>query len=412
MTEKSKIKIHYGWIILATATLAVFGALGLARFGYTTVLPSMQTDLGLDNGQAGLLATLNLTGYLAFSIIGGALAVRLGIRWVASLGLLLAGLSMVLTGIAQTTELLGLWRFLTGCGSGAANVAIMGLWSAWFSSKKRGLASGIAVSGSSIGLIVTGITVPSVIQAGSAGAWRNCWFLFGGITLFLAVGFYLLIRNNPGQVGLRPVGEAMTEQVKNVEKGTSIGWKQVYLSPKIWHLGLIYAAYGFSYIIYMTFFIKSLITDHGYSAGSAGSLFTMMGWFSLICGLLWGVISDKKGRKFALIVLFSFHAIAFSLFAAANNAALLTLSAILFGLSAWSIPAVMAAACGDILGQKMAPAAIGFVTLFFGIGQATGPSVAGMMADTYKSFSPAFYLAAAIALTGLFCSLCLKKSTT
>lgn len=406
----SNVKIHYGWIILTAATLAVFGALGLARFGYTTVLPSMQADLGLDNSQAGLLATMNLSGYLALSMIGGALAVRYGIRWVASLGLLLAGAAMVLTGFAQTTQTLGLWRFLTGCGSGAANVAIMGLWSAWFSSKRRGLASGIAVSGSSIGLIVTGFVVPSVIQSGSGEAWRSCWFIFGSITLALAALFYITIRNNPAQLDLKPIGkEDITVQTTAGEPVA--GWKQVYLSPRIWHLGLLYAAYGFSYIIYMTFFTKSLIADHGYTESSAGSLFMVMGWFSLVCGLVWGVISDKAGRKLALITLFSFHITAFTLFAAGNHPALFILSAVLFGLSAWSIPAVMAAAVGDILGRKMAPAAIGFVTLFFGIGQASGPSVAGVMADTYQSFSPASYLAAAVALLGLFCSLLLKKSS-
>ena len=42
----------------------------------------------------------------------------------------------------------------------------------------------------------------------------------------------------------------------------------------------------------------------------------------------------------------------------------------------------------------MAPAALGFITLFFGIGQAAGPSVAGIIADRTESFAPAFMLAA------------------
>ena len=47
------------------ATLVVFGALGLARFGYTAVLPAMQVGLEMNNTQAGALATANLVGYLA-----------------------------------------------------------------------------------------------------------------------------------------------------------------------------------------------------------------------------------------------------------------------------------------------------------------------------------------------------------
>ena len=49
-------RLHYGWIVLAIGTLVVFGSLGLARFGYTMVLPSMQEGLGIDNTQTGLLA--------------------------------------------------------------------------------------------------------------------------------------------------------------------------------------------------------------------------------------------------------------------------------------------------------------------------------------------------------------------
>ena len=38
---------HYAWPILIVGTLIVFGALGLARFGYSVVLPSMQANLEL-----------------------------------------------------------------------------------------------------------------------------------------------------------------------------------------------------------------------------------------------------------------------------------------------------------------------------------------------------------------------------
>ncbi len=66
------LRLHYGWVVLMVATLVVFGSLGLARSGYTAVLFAMQVGLGIDNTQAGVLATANLVGYLALSVIGGA----------------------------------------------------------------------------------------------------------------------------------------------------------------------------------------------------------------------------------------------------------------------------------------------------------------------------------------------------
>jgi len=43
----------YQWIILAMATLGVLAAIGLGRFGYSAILPSMQKGLGLNNTEAG-----------------------------------------------------------------------------------------------------------------------------------------------------------------------------------------------------------------------------------------------------------------------------------------------------------------------------------------------------------------------
>jgi MFS family permease len=128
----------------------------------------------------------------------------------------------------------------------------------------------------------------------------------------------------------------------------------------------------------------------------------IMGWFSLLCGLIWGSLSDVIGRKYALMIVYLLQATAFSLFALWPDRSGYTVSAVLFGLTAWSIPGIMAAACGDILGSRLAPAALGFITLFFGIGQAVGPSVAGAMADATGSFSSAFLLAGGVALAGAF----------
>lgn len=128
MNKKRFLPSHYGWAVLFMGALAVFGALGLGRFGYSMILPNMQADLGINNSQAGLLATMGLIGYLALAIIGGALASKYGIRLVASLGLLLTGLGMLGMGMARSFAVVSFWSGLSGIGSGAVNIAIMGLW--------------------------------------------------------------------------------------------------------------------------------------------------------------------------------------------------------------------------------------------------------------------------------------------
>ncbi len=408
MHKESAIRFHYGWTVLIMGTFAVFGALGLARFGYSTVLPAIQLDLALTNEHMGLLATFNLAGYLVMSIIGGALASRYGIRVVVTLGLILAGLGMIFTGLAKGFPELALWRGLTGIGSGAANVATMGLWAAWFDIKKRGLASGIAVSGSSVALIVTGIMAPLIISGHGESSWRICWYVFGGLTLFMALGTLILIRNHPTEIGLSPVGHSgvLPEKTNPTKKRN---WALVYRSSIVWKIGFIYIAFGFSYIIYMTFFIKYLIAEGGYTTSTAGGLFMIMGWCSLLCGLIWGSVSDRIGRRKTLIILFLIHSLAFGCFAIGGNQLLFLFSVIIYGLTAWSIPAIMAAVCGDLLGFELAPAALGFITLLFGIGQALGPVIAGKIADTFGTFAPSFWLAAIIALAGAVSTILLKE---
>ena len=88
------------------------------------------------------------------------------------------------------------------------------------------------------------------------------------------------------------------------------------------------------------------------------------------------------------------------------------LSAILFGLTAWSIPTIMAAAAGDFVGPRLAPAGLGFVTLFFGIGQALGPALGGYLADMSGSFTLPLMVAGVISLVGMVLSFYLKKPDT
>ncbi len=402
-------RFHYGWFVLITATIVVFGSLGLARFGYTVILPEMQSGLNLSNTQAGLLATANLIGYLALSAIGGALASRFGARLVIAAGLSMAGVCMIFTGMVNDFYLAAVWRALTGIGSGASNVPVMGLLAGWFVSKKRGMAAGIAVTGSSIALILLGPVVPPVLSIFDENGWRVCWFIFGVVTLLLALFSYIILRNKPSDMGLEPV--AFTGENYNTPTSKEkIKWGNVYRSLSVWHLGMIYVAFGFSYIIYMTFFTKYLISKGGYSSQSAGNLFMIMGWLSMLCGIIWGTVSDIIGRKYALIIVYLIHTISFLLFGLYPVPLGFTISAVLFGLSAWSIPAIMAAACGDKLGPRLAPAALGFITLFFGIGQAAGPGVAGAIADASGSFVPAFILAGSVAFLGAVASAFYRES--
>jgi MFS family permease len=387
-------------VVLLLIVLAVFGALGLGRFGYTSILPAMQAGLGLSNAQMGELQSWNLLGYVLAVLAAGLLAARYGPRAVIAASLAIAGGAMILTGLVPTLDGARLGRFLAGVGGAGGNVPALALVSAWFGERRRGLASGAAVAGSSLGLMVTGPLVPAVLARHGAEGWRVSWYLLGAMTLGLAAVCALCLRDRPAERGLRPLGETAAERLRAEagERVSSLDWARVWASRVLWHLAVVYFAFGLSYVVYATFFIRFLVGETGFTPREAGLLWLAVGVVSGASGFLWGGLSDRWGRRFALMAVFGLQGTALLFFGAGGIAPLVYLSAALFGLTAWSIPALMAALAGDLFGAPLAPAALGLVTVAMGVGQAVGPFLAGRIADAAQSFAPAFLLAGAVAL--------------
>jgi MFS family permease len=392
----------YRWAILGVSVLVVFAALGLSRFSYTSILPSMQQGLSLDNTQAGGLATANLAGYMAMAIVGGALASRFGPRRVVTAGLLLACLGMVITGLALTYPLALGGRFLSGVGAAAANIPAHTMIALWFSQRRRGLATGTTATGASVGLVVVGPLVPFIIRSYGENGWRIAWFVLAGVVGVLAIVSYLVIRDRPGY---RPDDHGL------FAPGKAGDWKKIYLSLKVWHLGVVYFMFGFAYMAYMTFFTKRLIADVGYTQERAGRMFMILGLASLVCGFLWGALSDRIGRKRAMVSILLIQAVSYAMFALWTGTGGIVTSAVLFGLTAWGVPAIMAVVCGDIVGPLMAPAAYGFLTAFHGFGQAAGPYLAGKLADSLPTFTTSYLMAAGVAFLGAMVLLPLRGGT-
>jgi MFS family permease len=371
--------------------------------------PSMIDGLGLSYGQVGKLAAGNFVGYLVLAIVGGFLAARFGPRMVISLSLALMGITMILTGLAKTYGFALAMRTLTGLGNGGAYVPAMALGSIWFSARKRGLATGIVTAGIGIGFALSGVIVPPILSAYRAEGWRSCWYYLGVIVLVLAFITCGFLRNRPEDLGLKQLGSTASDDKSGGQKPKGLEWGKVYKLGSVWHLGVVYFMYGFSYIIYINFFATFLVKETGWTHSEAGDIFTFLGFLSIFCGLLWGGISDVIGRKGGAALAYVALAISYGIFALFRSPGAFYVSAIFFGLTAWAIPTIMAAAAGDYVGPRLAPAGLGFITLFFGVGQAIGPWVGGRLADMTGSFSLSFVLAVGVSVIGAVGSITLRK---
>ena len=406
-------KLHYGWIVIFMGLATTIAAHGFGRMAYTIILPAMKDGLNFDYTQLGLLGTGNFIGYLTMAIAGGFLAARFGSRIVITFALILMGASMILTGLANSFGFAFSMRLLTGFGNGAAYVPAMALGSAWFAANRRGFATGIVSGGIGAGTLISGLIVPPILTAYGTEGWRFSWYILGGAVLVIAGVVFLFIRSRPEEKGLLPVGadEGQTSQpvTLNNKKTPSLQWSFIYKKGSAWYLGIVYFFYGLSYIIYMIFFAAYLVKEMGFSQSWAGGLWATVGGLSVFCGIIWGSISDRIGRSKGAALAYLVLGLSYIIFALIKVKFGFYLSAVMFGLTAWSIPTIMAAAAGDFFGPRLAPAGLGFITLFFGIGQALGPALGGYIADLSHSFTIPFLMAGCISFVGMIASLYLKK---
>lgn len=406
-----KDRIHYGWIVIFMGLIATVTAHGFGRMAYTLLLPAMKDGLGFDYTQLGLLGTANFIGYLSMALIGGFLAARFGTRIVLTLALFLMGVTMILTGLAQSFGYAFLMRLLTGIGNGAAFVPAMALGSAWFAVKRRGFATGIVSGGIGLGTLLSGLIVPRILIIYGSEGWRYSWYILGICVLFASLLIYSFVRNQPEDKGLLPLGETVSKQKTNFDenkKNQAGSWRIVWQMKSLWYLGFVYFFYGLSYIIYMVFFAAFLVKEMGYSDAWAGGLWAAVGGMSVFCGIIWGGISDRFGRGKGAALAYFVLGMSYVIFALINTKTGFYCSAILFGLTAWSIPTIMAASAGDLVGPKLAPAGLGFATLFFGIGQSIGPALGGFLADLSGSFVLPFLIAGGVSFMGMVFSIFLK----
>ncbi|MFA6283865.1 MAG: MFS transporter [Desulfurivibrionaceae bacterium] len=403
MAATQKNAIHYGWHIVWTGTFCIFACLGLGRFALGMILPAMGQSLHLSYSQMGLVGTVNFAGYLVAVLFCGTLADRFGYRRLIAMALTAVGVTMILIGRSSSFGVILLCYTITGMGSGAANVPMMGLISQWFAKSHRGRATGFVVIGSGFAILLSGKLVPFLNRLGGAEGWRLSWQVLGGIILLVAGLCWGMLRNSPQEKKLRPLGESEHEA-----EAVLTGAETRIRRRDIAQLGGLYFLFGYTYVIYATFIVTSLIQEHGFSEAQAGSFWSLVGGLSLLSGPVFGTLSDRIGRKYTLAMVFAIQTAAYLLVSRPLATPFLYLSIGCFGVVAWSIPSIMAALAGDYAGPRKAARIFGLITFIFALGQIAGPAVAGLLAEKSLGFGSSFFMAACFTAAGVILALTLQ----
>lgn len=396
--------IHYGWVIVATGVLVLFACLGLARFSFGVLLPPMSEALGLTYSQRGALGTGYFIGYLVTVLAAPVASRRFGYRATITFGLALIALTMGLLGAAGGFVPALVLYTITGVGSGAANIPLMALISFWFAASVRGSATGIVLGGNGLGIIFSGFLVPVVASAAGAAGWRWAWIMLAAVCAVVAVLAGLLLRDDPSAKGLEMIGDhGRSKPAPAHTRGFSGREKRV-----LGHLGAIYFLFGATYMVYGTFVVTTMVDELGFGEDAAGRFWAAVGFFGVFSGALFGKLSDSVSRRAGLMGAYALQTAAYLLAGLAGSAPPLYFSVVLYGISVFSVPTIMAATVADRLGPVRAATGFAIVTMFFAVGQVLGPIGAGRMADLTGGFSLGYLTTAGMTALAVLLAFFLK----
>jgi len=232
--------------------------------------------------------------------------------------------------------------------------------------------------------------------------------VLAGIVAGIGMLAALILRNRPEDLGLRPLGSE-DPSLTPVMRGQGPTAVSIYRNKALYLLGAIYFLFGYTYVIYATFIVTTMVKERGFSEALAGNFWAWVGFLSLFSGPVFGTLSDRIGRKAGLMIVFALQTLAYLLVAADLPPLFLYLSIFCYGIVAWSIPSIMVAAVSEYVGLEKALSAFGFITFIFGLGQIAGPSIAGILAENAGGFTSSFFMAAAFAALAIVLTAFLRK---
>jgi MFS family permease len=343
-----------------------------------------------------------LITYTALSPLVGGLIDRFGPRRIVIPGILILALGL---GLCSAIETLGQFYLFYGVvmGSGITVIGIITYSSVlahWFE-KKRGLASGLAVSGMGLG---TFLLVPLSQNFISMWGWQVTFIATAILVLVILLPINgLLLRHKPEDVGQHPDGLIQTEasdapastgtpdKARGIEDWTI---KQAVRSGRFWAL-IIFPFLSIIGIYIVLVHNVRFLVDQGVDKMSAAFIFAMVGVISSIFRIFWGWLSDRIGREitFTMGMVCACLGVGSLLFFENSGSKLFTYSFFLFFGMGWGVAAPMyMSVAADLFRGKIFGLIYGFLEAGVGLAGALGAWLAGYIFDQTGSYQKAFIL--------------------
>jgi predicted MFS family arabinose efflux permease len=344
--------------------IAMAVGIGIGRFVYTPILPTMLAGLGLSKATAGLIASANFAGYLV-GALGAMRAALPGSRRTWLLGaLVLSGVTTAAMGFCDTVSAFLILRFLAGVASALALILASALVLDRLSQLGRPGLGALHFAGVGVGIALSALVVAVL----GGGDWQLMWQISGVVSLVGAVVVALLVPSAPElPVVPRPARAAASD-------------------PRLRRMTVAYGLFGFGYVITATFLV-AIVRASPAIRDLEPVIWIVVGVAAAPSVWFWSFL----GRRIGLAAAFGTAALAEAVGVLASvlwpSSVGICFAAVLVGGTFMGLTALGLMRARDLALSDDPRRVMAAMTTAFGVGQIVGPALAGVVSDATGGFA-------------------------
>jgi MFS family permease len=293
-------KWHYAWVIVGVCFAVAVMTAGVRSTPGVLIVP-LEDEFGWSRATISFALGINLLLFGAIGPFAAAVMDRFGARRTITLALAVTAASVALTpAMSQPWQLVLLWGVVVGLSTGfvggflAAYIA-----GRWFRARE-GFVVGLLTAANAAGQLVFLPTMASLV---THSGWRiMSLVLAAAVVVFLPVPA-LLMRNRPGDVGLRPYGDLGASRLDASPKGNPVmvAFRALAMGARsrdFWLIAGGYLVCGATTNGLIGTHLIAACVDHGLSEVAGAGLLAATGIFALLGGTLAGWLSDRWDNRF------------------------------------------------------------------------------------------------------------------
>jgi MFS family permease len=249
----------------------------------------------------------------------------------------------------------------------------------WFL-RRRGFASGLAVSGIGVGTLVVPPLAKLLVDVVD---WRETYLILGIVAIVAGAGMAMLIEDDPSRRGLGVDGDPPALAAPAAAGGSI---RSAVASRRF--IGLYAACFFCSFGLFVPFVhLVPYALDHGVASSAAVLLVGAIGVGSTAGRFLLGGMADRLGRPLSFLLMFVGMGLSFVIWLFSVSLWPLAAFALVFGVFYGGFVALAPAVIIDYFGGRQASTLIGIVYTSVAFGTLIGPSAAGFVFDVSHSYT-------------------------